>query len=754
MSDPIPIQARPVQSAPAGLNTADLQYMFFRHKWKILACFLLGVAAAAFIYLRNPPSYVTEAKILIRYILENRPALTKTEDSDIKTPDSRGENIINSEVEILTSLDLALQVADAVGPRNVLAAYGGGEDRARAAGVIRRGLTVEVPRRSNVIRVRFRHADPLVARQILDVLLRTYLEKHLAIHQSRGVLDDFFAQQADQIRVRLGQTEEEIKKLKNEAGIISLEESKRALLAQLARLQEDLLAAEAELAERRAALGHLAENLGTNAIPTNAIPAVAPEIAEQYRMATAELDAFRRRESELLLRFASEHPFVRRIREQIANADARKRQLEQEHPALLATPIVPPAIGLNTNDLALAIARVLSLEAKLKVMSNQIARVSAEANRVAAIEPRLIELERKRELDEANLRYYSATLEKARVEESLGAGKITNIGIVQAPSPAGRDLFEFAKPMALCLGGGLALGLALAFGLERMFNLAIRRPVDVERNLRLPLMLSIPVIRRRRGWFGGGRLSRNGQGPPPSSPSGGSDGAATRPSVPAAAAGGPLAIWSQDDPLRPYFDGLRDRLVTYFEIRNMTHKPKLVAVTSCHQGAGVSTLAAGLAASLSETGDGNVLLVDMNLEQGATQQFRHGRPVVGLVEALEQGKTDVAMVQENLYLVSAAETNDQKLPRVLPRRFANLVPKMKASQFDYIIFDMPPVSQTTLTARLAGYMDMVLMVVEAERTGQDLARRAHTLLQESKANVTVVLNKKRDYVPERLRQEL
>jgi len=51
-------------------------------------------------------------------------------------------------------------------------------------------------------------------------------------------------------------------------------------------------------------------------------------------------------------------------------------------------------------------------------------------------------------------------------------------------------------------------------------------------------------------------------------------------------------------------------------------------------------------------------------------------------------------------------------------------------------------------------MDMVLMVVEAERTGQDLARRAHTLLQESKANVTVVLNKKRDYVPERLRQEL
>ncbi|MCX7867739.1 MAG: AAA family ATPase [Limisphaera sp.] len=521
----------------------------------------------------------------------------------------------------------------------------------------------------------------------------------------------------------------------------------------MSRLQDELLAAEAELAERRAALGHLAETLGTNAIPTNATPAVAPDVAEQYRMAVAELDAFRRRESELLLRFASEHPFVRRIREQIAVADERKRQLEQEYPALLSTPVVPPTLGLNTNDVAQAVARVLSLEAKLKVLSNQITRVSGEAARVAAIEPRLVELERKRELDEANLRYYSASLEKARVEESLGAGKITNIGIVQAPSPAGRDLFEFAKPMALCLGGGLALGLALAFGLERMFNVAIRRPVDIERNLRVPLMLSIPVIRRRGGWFGSGRASRNGHGPKPDS-GGGSSRVAGDSALPATPAGGPLAVWSQNDPMRPFFDGLRDRIVTYFEIRNMTHKPKLVAVTSCHPGAGVSTLAAGLAASLSETGDGNVLLVDMNLEQGATQQFQHGKPVVGLVEALEQGKTDVAMVQENLYLVSAAETNDQKLPRVLPRRFANLVPKMKASQFDYIIFDMPPVSQTTLTARLAGYMDMVLMVVEAERTGQELARRAYSLLQESKANVTAVLNKKRDYVPERLRQEL
>jgi uncharacterized protein involved in exopolysaccharide biosynthesis/Mrp family chromosome partitioning ATPase len=753
MSDPIPVQARPVHaSAVPGLSAADLIYMLFRHKWKILFCFLLGVGAAAFIYFRNPPSYVTEAKILVRYILENRPALTKTEDADIKTPDSRGENIINSEIEILTSLDLALQVADAVGPRNVLAAYGGGEDRNRAAAYIRRGLTVNVPRRSNIILVQFRHPDPGVARQVLDALLKTYLDKHVSIHQGIGVLDDFFAQQADQIRARLAQTEEEIKRLKAEAGIISLADAKAATLAELARLRSDLLTTEAQLAEQRAALNHLLGSVGTNALAavSNA-STVPPEIAEQYRTAVAELEAYRRRESELLLRFGPEHPFIRRVRTQIAEADTRKRSLEQEHPELLTAPVVPAAAPADTNDLAQAVARVLSLEAKMAVLSNQIARVTEDANRIAAVEPRLVELERRRELDEANLRYYSATLEKARVEESLGPGKITNISIVQSPSPAARDVFEFAKPMALCLGGGLGLGLALAFALERLFGMAIRRPVDIERNLRLPLLVSIPYLKRRgRGW-GSASPARNGHEPTPQP---GGDGAAAELPVPAGQRGGPLAVASDQDPLRPWFDGLRDRIVTYFEVRNMTHKPKLVAVTSCHEGAGVSTLATGLAASLSETGDGNVLLVDMNVDGGATQHFQHGKPVVGLLEAIEEGRADDALIQDNLYVVSAAATNDQKLPRVLPRRFANLVPKMKASQFDYIIFDMPPVSQTTITARLAGYMDMVLMVVEAERTGQDLARRAHTLLQESKANVTAVLNKKRDYVPERLRQEL
>jgi Mrp family chromosome partitioning ATPase len=66
---------------------------------------------------------------------------------------------------------------------------------------------------------------------------------------------------------------------------------------------------------------------------------------------------------------------------------------------------------------------------------------------------------------------------------------------------------------------------------------------------------------------------------------------------------------------------------------------------------------------------------------------------------------------------------------------------------------MPPVNQTSATARLSGLMDMVLLVIESEKTNQDVVKRVIKLLAESKATVRTVLNKSRNYIPARLHQE-
>lgn len=753
----------------------DLQYIFFRHKWLILAIFILGLSGAAGIWFLRPPAYQSEAQLLVRYVLDDRSTARTSPDTQVVSTDSRGENIMNSQMMVIASYNLASQVAEAVGPEKILAALGGGSEKIRAATVVQRNLFVDVPKKSNILLVRFRHPDPAVAQSVLAQVVEAYMKRHVELYRDTGALDEFFSKQADQLRARLSQTEDELKKLKTDAQVISLEDSKQANVAEETSIKRDLNAAEAELAERQAALSVFVKTAPAQPETNAPIVTVQPETAEKYRMVAAECEAFRRREQELLMRFASGHPFVLRIREQLQDAEARKKQLEQETPALLsiAVPTAPAApTSSGAFDPTVETSRVLAIQAKIKVLTNQLDRVRADARKIADNESAIVALTRKRDMEDTGFRDYTAKLQQARIEESLG-GEVRNIKIVQSPTPPGRDIEEIKKPMLMALAFALLGGFALAFLLEKVLHQSIKRVADLEHTLRVPVLMAVPDLNWRKR-FSFRKTSRNGHGAPPTAATVQTDAppsvAASRKSVdedvaaPRKSADSNMAVtanesrqvqpWDADHELRAYYEALRDRLITYFEVRNMTHKPKLVALTSCHKGAGVTTMASGLAAALSETGDGNVLLVDMNLEQGAAHPFYRGKPAIGLSEAFDAGKPETGIVNENLYLVSAKETNDQKLPRVLPRRFANLVPKMKASDYDYIIFDMPPVSQTSVTPRLSSFMDIVMMVVESEKTGSELAKRANTLLQESKANVTAVLNKKRDYVPERLRQEL
>jgi Mrp family chromosome partitioning ATPase len=98
--------------------------------------------------------------------------------------------------------------------------------------------------------------------------------------------------------------------------------------------------------------------------------------------------------------------------------------------------------------------------------------------------------------------------------------------------------------------------------------------------------------------------------------------------------------------------------------------------------------------------------------------------------------------------------NGDKLPIALPKQFAGLVPRLRASDYDYIIFDMPPVSQIGVATKLGRFMDVNLMVVESEKTDREVVKQASSLVSGPKANVGVVLNRKRTYVPQWLQQEL
>lgn len=720
------------------LSLSDVYHVLFRRKWLIIAFAMVGVIAALGVYTQMPRIYQSEAKLYVRYVLESRsPVQVGPDDRTIRQPDQRGENAINTELAILSSLDLAQQVADAIGPEKILGM--GATNRYAAAVVIQKNLTVEAPRFSNVIRVTFQHSDPGIVQAVVTRLIDLYFKKHAEIH-GVGAFDEFLTQETDQLRSRLILTEEKLRVAKAQAGVISLPEAKKGYTEQLAQIRQEVLAAEAELAEQKAAADQLAALLHTTPLAaTTNQPAVPAERIGEYRRVTALLETLRTKEAELVLLYAPSSSILKQVQEQIAANETLKRELERKNPGLLAlhvsetrTAAAPEQTPSRAGtDLIAAMARVAALESRVKVLTNQLDKVRKEATTVEEAEPGITELQRKRDLEEQHYRRFIENLEQSRIDEKLGSGKVSNISIVQQASPPLKASSKRLKTMSAALFGCLIGGIALAFLIELYLDKSIKRLADVETKLGLPVFLSIPWIRQN----GAMRLPTNSGSPSPSPPNGHFEGL------------------DRNQALRPFSEALRDRLIAFFETRNLAHKPKLVALTSCAAGSGVTTAAAGLAAALSETGEGNVLLVDMTLAEGAAHHFYRGQLSCGLDDALEAARRGGALVQENLYVVTEG-SKQEKLPSVLPKRFRNLVPRLKASDFDFIIFDMPPINQISITPTLARFMDMVLLVVESEKTDREVAKRAAALISESKVNMAVILNKTRSYVPRRLQQEL
>jgi uncharacterized protein involved in exopolysaccharide biosynthesis/Mrp family chromosome partitioning ATPase len=793
---------RPVKPTPPAINLRDIYYVMFRHKWKISIICGVALVVAIVVKLTVKVPYQSEAKLYIRYVIDSKsPGQMSGSDSRVRSMDERAENVINTEMQILTSFDLAQQVADAITPQRILSKMGGGTNRYLAATVIQRGLLAEVPHGSSVIRIMFQHPDIDVVQPVLRTLILTYVKKHDEIH--RPVYDEFLTQETDTLRSRLLETEDQLRKAMSKAGIISIEDTKKQYTEQLSRIQEDIFKAQAELAERRTAVDEIESGLrrksdsstngsiasgqsseppgsnspvvlatlpaGTNLASatssddnTNDTAAAEDDSRAEHKKICVLLETLQKKEQELLIQFTPANPMVKSIQGQIESYRKLKHDLEDENPALLATKEAPKAGGekplvgpaQSSYDIVAEKARVAALLARMHVLNDQMDKIRQEAASVEQVEGPITELQRKKEVDEARYRSISSNLDQARLDERLGSGRVWNINTIQEPCPPYKVASKIYAILAMIVVGGLGLGLGLAFLLELYLDQTVKRPEEIEAKFGLPLFLTIPDVACGGDSF---RLKlpwrSNGVEEPPI------------PTTSVANASGERAM--VPDKVRDFCRGLGDRLITFFEVNNLVHKPKLVGLASCRGGAGVTTIASGLAASLSETGEGRVLLVDMR-GNGSAHAFYHGAPACDIDDALEADRRHEARSSENLYVVSesgspfapnghaSGEGNggNGNVTAVTPRRFRSLMPRLRASDYDYIIFDMPPISQISVTPALARFMDALLVVVEAETTDRDVVKKCLNLVSDSRANLGVVFNKSRNYLPDALNAEV
>lgn len=482
--------------------------VFFRHQRKMGLFFVSAVVVVAGFTLLGPRAYRSQAKLFVRLGRENAtldPTATFGQAPVVAVPQSR-ENEINTAVEILKSRVLLDKVVDAVGPQAILSGRSvppegeadaptpeAAERRYRAVARLTKLLDVEPVRKSNVLAVTYDGPNPELAQAVVSKLLELFLERHMQLNRTPGA-HQFLADHTARQRAQLTRAEEELRDLKNAAGLIAPEGQRQILVNRIGRLNDELLQTAGSLVAADAEVRLLRDKLA-GLSPTHVTArtkGVRNEAADNMR---GQLYALQLRELELRQKHPAGHPELERVRQQAAAAQDILRHEEQPREQTTEGPnrvYEETQIALLRQEPVLA-----SLRARAEALRAQLDQQRGELRALNESSLRVARLEREVGLQESNYRRYAENLEQAQIDRALEAERISNISIVQ---PATYDPIAVRPRLLLNCGLGLLFAVLGSVGLalvaERL-DRSVKTPGDVERRLGLPVLASVPLLTTR-----------------------------------------------------------------------------------------------------------------------------------------------------------------------------------------------------------------------------------------------------------------
>lgn len=716
----------------------DHYYIFFRHKRKIVLFFLSVMLIVTLVTFLLPAVYRSEAKLMVRLGRENVTLdPTATTAGQVVSASARRENEMKSELAVVKSRDLAERVVDDLGVSAFVKPSFFGffrskdplKVRSEAVEKLMKHLEASTEKDSNIITIAYEAKDPKFAQKVVQKIMDHYLEKHLAVNRTPGS-HKFFKDQTEKLHAQLMQAEKELGELKNKTGLSSITEQQKLLLARIGSLEKDYEQTNTDLnasKDKVEAMKALVKNIPASIVTEETTrPNQASDLMRQ------KLYDLQLKEQELLSKYTEKNFLVKEIRRQIKNAQALLNK-EKSRRTEVSTGINATHQQLKS-ALVAEEANLAALQAKGESLSQQIASSKDELKAFNHNAVMVSEMERQVQINEANYRKYVDKLEQARIDDALEMKKISNLSVAEAPTYPSNPVRP-RKTLNLALGfmlGSLgAVGLAfMAEYTNRSFN----RPEDVEQRLQIPVLAAIPLMQPN---------STNG---------------ALIPAQLAATQSLPFLLPEKLPEcgtlgeVGECYECLCDRLL------DSEDPPRLIGITSCRSGEGVSSVAYNIALCLVRKGDERVLLVEANLKRPSARKTFSLSTSPGLSDFLPQEGVDFAAIKNshtgNLDIIHAGHGATSFSRLAASREFIELL-KLWRNEYSFVVFDLPPIFKRTAALRLAGLMEGVIMVVGAEGVSCEVAERAKVQLLQGKVNLLgVVLNKRQFYIPEWLYRTL
>ena len=431
------------------------------------------------------PLYTSETRILIENDVSPF-ARAATDDRNAQR-EALNEQAVESQVQVLTSRDLALEVVkqldlvnnpafakDAGTPllAGLLDRLGlGASDKSkeeRAADAFQDHLSVYVLTKSNVIAVNYTSGDPRLAAKAANALAEAYLswQRHAKLLQTKDATT-WLSTQIEELRKKVADSEAAVERFRSSHGLDEGTNNIPLNAQQLSELNSQLILAKAQRSEAEARARLIREMLEDNA-DIDATPEVLR--SELITRLIEQRAQVQRQLAELSATLLPSHPRMQQLSSELADI---RMQIRQEAGKI--------AQGLE-NEAEIASARESSLRDSLKEAQSQ-----ASGQSDAEIKLRALEREAKANRD--LLESYLARYRDASTRHDMSAVP-ASATIVSRAHPATKPSFPKRGPMSALAAVATAL-LALAFVLSREL-------IGGEGRARpsAPAMAPVPVINR------------------------------------------------------------------------------------------------------------------------------------------------------------------------------------------------------------------------------------------------------------------
>lgn len=543
-------------------------------------------------------------------------------------------------------------------------------------------LSIFPLRKTQLVEVSFEAPTPMLARDIANAHAEAYIESDLEARLERTrTAASWLAGQVQGLRADLNRAKQELAAYLQQENIIDINDDVRELASQgLQELLAEMEGVKSRLAEAKITRDQVRSS-GSN---RESLPVVQQDqLAQKLKL---DVVLARQKKAELAKTFGPQHPKMVAADSDLSSAGSSLRAQINK---------IIETVELKYNA---ALAEQTSLQLRIDDKRAEFYQTNEKSDRY---------FELKSEVESAQ-RLFDLFFERTKeTTETIDLQSAHARILSQAEDP-----LEPSKPkkamLFLLAGLGSLLLSILYYILRELFNTGIRDGEDVHQRIGLPLLGSLPIIKKN--------FIR------------------------------PVVLNSMEEAERSkdgaIFKEAVNTVRTGMMLDRVDQPHKIVMVTSTIAGEGKSTIAGHLAYSYSNVG--RTLLIDCDLRtRGVSNMFGVNKSDMGLREVLSAEallEQCVIGIDNNLDLLCANFTPLNPLKLISSPRFQSHIQEA-AKKYAYVILDAPPVLPVSDPLVLSGYADAVIYAIRARSTPYQHISRCLQSLQRVEAPVVgVVLN--------------